>query len=102
MKKEFSKIILGAVMILYFAGAIFAAVIVVNEHYGLEALLTYLGAPTATAIGFYAWKARAENVVKISKSVSTDKKLDKSDKQQIISGIANVLNDAFNNNDIEG
>lgn len=88
-------------MILYFAGAIFAAIIVTTEHYGLEALLTYLGAPTATAIGFYAWKARAENVVKISKSVSTDKKLDKSGKQQIISGIANVLNDAFNNNDTE-
>ena len=28
-------------------------------------LAMLVGAPTATAIGFYAWKAKAENVIKI-------------------------------------
>lgn len=28
----------------------------------------YVGTPTATVIGFYSWKAKAENVVKIKKA----------------------------------
>ena len=30
--------------------------------------LAYVGTPTATVIGFYSWKAKAENVVKIKKA----------------------------------
>ena len=97
MKHEFSKIILALVMILFFAGAIFAAIVVITEHYGLEALLTYLGAPTATAIGFYAWKARAENVVKISKSVDDRcTKISKETKKVLVENVAKALNDTFN------
>lgn len=29
--------------------------------------VAYIGTPTAAAIGFYCWKAKAENIVKIKK-----------------------------------
>ena len=69
MKREFSKVILGAVMLLYFAGAIYGAVIVWQDSTLLGELLAYIGAPTAVAIGFYAWKAKAENVIKVAAAV---------------------------------
>jgi hypothetical protein len=72
MKREFSKVVLGAVMILYFAGAIYGAVIVWQDCSLLGELLAYIGAPTAVAIGFYAWKAKAENVIKISAAVEDE------------------------------
>ena len=102
MKREFSKIVLGAVMILYFAGAIYGAVIVWQDCTLLGELLAYIGAPTAVAIGFYAYKAKCENVVKISRAVTSDKKLNSETKKQIINGVAGVLNDAFGNNDFTG
>ena len=36
-----------------------------NDHAQYSTLAMLVGAPTATAIGFYAWKAKAENVIKI-------------------------------------
>jgi len=33
------------------------------------ALLTFVAAPTAVAIGFYAWKAKAENAIKLAKDM---------------------------------
>lgn len=102
MKREFSKIVLGAVMLLYFAGAIYGAVIVWQDSALLPELLAYIGAPTAVAIGFYAYKAKCENVVKISRAVASDKKLDSETKKQIVSGVAGVLNNAFGNNDFTG
>ena len=94
MKKwEFSKLVLGAVMLLYFAGTVFAAVIVCEERSALGELLAYIGAPTATAIGFYAWKAKAENVIKITKDVEKDKKIPEKTKQQLISGIAKTISE---------
>ena len=84
MKYEFSKLVLGGVMILYFSGAVFGGVIVADEPAMLGELLAYIGAPTAAAIGFYAWKARAENIVKISK----DRKLGTASKKQIITSIS--------------
>lgn len=68
MKHEFSKIILGAVMLTYEAATVFGAVIVSEERALLPELLTFIGAPTAVAIGFYAWKAKAENLLKITKA----------------------------------
>lgn len=102
MKHEFSKVVLGAVMLLYFAGAIYGGVIVWQDSSLLGELLAYIGAPTAVAIGFYAYKAKCENVVKISRAVTSDKKLDSETKKQIVSGVAGVLNDAFGNNDFTG
>ena len=34
----------------------------------LGVFLAYVGTPAATAIGFYSWKAKAENVVKIKQA----------------------------------
>lgn len=92
-KMQFSKLILGAVMFLFFAGAIFGGFVVTNDSSGLSALLTYIGAPTATAIGFYAWKSKAENVIKITQAVENNKKLPEKTKRQLISGIAKTLNE---------
>ena len=64
-KPEFSKLVLGAVMLVYFYGVGFGSLIVYEEHSMLGEFLAYMGAPTATAIAFYAWKSKAENVLKI-------------------------------------
>ena len=76
----FSKSIMSAVILLYFIGAILGSILVVlaakvNITLGepidasmFIAYAAYIGGPTATAIGFYAWKSKAENVLKISKS----------------------------------
>lgn len=94
MKKfQFSKLILGAVMVLYFAGAIYGGFIVSGEPAALGELLTYIGAPTAVAIGFYAWKSKAENVIKIAQNIDSNKKISEKTKQQLVKGIAKTLND---------
>ena len=52
----------------YFAGfgvGVWAVVLDVSQ---LGVFLAYVGTPTATVIGFYSWKAKAENVVKIKKA----------------------------------
>ena len=59
-------------MIVWLAGAVFGGVIVSLEHSQLGELLAYIGAPAATAFGFYYWKAKCENVIKYNK-----KELDK-------------------------
>ena len=83
---QFSKLVLGAVVLLFFAAGVFAAVVVWENPEHLGEYLAYIGAPTATAIGFYAWKAKAENVIKISK----DKKLSKETIDQIVSMMKNI------------
>ena len=72
MKREFSKLVLSAAVIVWLAGAVFGGVIVSLEHSQLGELLAYIGAPAATAFGFYYWKAKCENVIKYNK-----KELDK-------------------------
>lgn len=77
----FSKSIMSAIIILYFIGAVLGAYLVIFAA-KMDATLSvsinsamfmayaaYIGGPTATAIGFYAWKSKAENVLKISKSL---------------------------------
>lgn len=67
-KIEFSKVILAAVVCCWFFGVGFGAMIVLEEKTLLGEWLAYVGAPVAVAIGFYSWKAKAENVVKLSKT----------------------------------
>ena len=67
--RELSKVVLGAVMITYGIMTLFGIYIVGAKNNDLlPELLTFVGAPTSVAIGFYAWKAKAENMLKISKS----------------------------------
>lgn len=67
MKHEFSKIVLACMVLLYLITAVTGIVIAVIYPDTAGSLYAFVGAPTATAIGFYAWKAKAENVVKLSK-----------------------------------
>ena len=72
-KFEFSKLILSGVLLTYFAGfgvGLWAVVIDISQ---LGVFLAYVGTPTATAIGFYSWKAKAENVVKIKQAHPEEK-----------------------------
>ena len=77
-KIEFSKLVLCLVMATYFAGLIFGMNIIcgiatTNSSYiatALCGLFSYIGAPVAVAIGFYAYKAKAENVEKIRSSTA--------------------------------
>lgn len=91
MKAEFSKIVLGSAVVIWAAGAVFGAYIVSEEREQLRELLAYIGAPTATAFGFYAWKSKAENVLKIAKS----KKMDTKTKKQVIDAVTGRLQDAL-------
>lgn len=70
MKHNFTKLIIALVMLTYFSGAGIGIYMVVKEPTLLGELLTYIGVPTSTAIGFYAWKAKAENVIKIRQSLN--------------------------------
>ena len=65
---EFSKAVLFAVLCTYFIGVFVGIKIVFIDVTQLGVLLTYIGTPTATAIAFYSWKAKAENMIKIKKA----------------------------------
>lgn len=67
-KLEFSKIVLVLVLLTYFVGVFIGVKISLIDVSQLGALLAYIGTPTAAAIGFYCWKAKAENIVKIKKN----------------------------------
>ena len=67
-KIEFSKLVLSAVLLTYFAGFGVGFWAVTIDLSQLGVFLAYVGTPTATVIGFYSWKAKAENVVKIKKA----------------------------------
>ena len=66
-KPEFSKIVLALILSTYFVGVFIGVKISLIDVSQLGALLAYIGTPTAAAIGFYCWKAKAENIVKIKK-----------------------------------
>lgn len=62
---EFSKLVLLVVMILYLIAAGVGIALSFIDYTQYSTLAMLVGAPTATAIGFYAWKAKAENDIKI-------------------------------------
>ncbi len=74
---NFTKMTMVIVYILFVLGAFIGAALVVwaaiwDMQMGspidstmFVAYAAYLGAPIATAIGFYAWKSKAENLLKI-------------------------------------
>lgn len=66
-KVEFVKIIVFVVLLTYFVGVYIGAKIVFIDFSQLGVLLAFIGTPTAAAIGFYCWKAKAENIIKIKK-----------------------------------
>lgn len=78
--KEFSKVILALVIFSYFVGLLFGMYVIFkildtgNVAYistSLCGLFSYIAAPVAVAIGFYSYKAKAENIEKIKRSSTT-------------------------------
>ena len=81
---NFSKSIMSTIVLTYFIGSllgtglvIFAAITDFKLNMQIDesmfiAFAAYVGGPTATAIGFYAWKSKAENVIKIAKSFEAE------------------------------
>lgn len=66
-KLEFSKIVIALILLTYFVGVFVGVKVSLIDISQLGVLLAYIGTPTAAAIGFYCWKAKAENIVKIKK-----------------------------------
>lgn len=64
-KAETAKLFIGGVMVIYFAAVIFGGIVTWNYPENLPSLFTFVGAPTTAALGFYCWKAKAENVKKL-------------------------------------
>ena len=79
-KFSFTKMTMCVIFVMFIVGAIIGGILVVisaihDMSMDLQidtgmyiAYATYLGAPTATAVGFYAWKSKAENILKIQQS----------------------------------
>ena len=68
VERTTAPLVLWAVLCTYFAGFGVGVWAVVLDASQLGVFLAYVGTPTATVIGFYSWKAKAENVVKIKKA----------------------------------
>ena len=64
-KAEFTKIVILLVLSTYFIGVYIGGKIVMLDFEQLGVYLAFIGAPTPIAIGFYVWKAKAENIIKI-------------------------------------
>ena len=67
-RMEFSKLILFLVMIAYFVTVSVGIKLSLVDYTQYSTLAMLVGAPTATALGFYAWKARTENMIKIKQA----------------------------------
>ena len=65
---EFSKIVLFFVMVVYFVVVGVGVRLSLIDPLQYQTLALLVGAPTAAALGFYAWKAKAENIVKIKQA----------------------------------
>jgi len=65
---EFSKFVLTLVLSTYFIGVYVGVKVVFQEFSQLYVLLTFIGTPTAAALGFYTGKARTEKMIKLKAS----------------------------------
>ena len=64
--------VLWAVVITYFIGVALGVYAIIKDPTNVGMVLGYRGGVAAVGIGFYSWKAKAENIIKLSK-----KQLDK-------------------------
>ena len=74
MKIEFSKIIFIGVSILALAVTVFACAVIwrTGDTSALAYLIPAVFAEAATGTGFYYWKARAENKIKLKAQYKLD------------------------------
>ena len=71
--KEYSKIILGAMTVFWFLGAIFGGILAAvaaqaGDFAALDSVLRYIGAPMSGGVVSYMIKTAAENKEKIRQS----------------------------------
>lgn len=98
-KNTFTKSYMSIIMVIYFIGAVVGTVLVIvasmiDIRLGMPvstamyvAYGTYIAAPTAIAVGFYAWKSKAENLLKIKNSYD---KASEIDFKELMNMIANL------------
>lgn len=76
-KKETSKVVLAVVLIVCF---VFTGIIIygwlVLDRTDAAGLAGVILTPAATALGFYSWKAKAENEIKLQKRYGIKKELE--------------------------
>lgn len=85
--RTYTKILVAAVMATYFFGVIYGAVFCFFAGAYLGEYLSFIGVPTATAIGFYCWKAKAENMVKFREGVPKEERPDPPSLKEILEEI---------------
>ena len=66
--REFSKIVLAVCVGLYIVVVIVGVCVVVPDHDHIGEFFEFVKTPTSVAIGFYAWKAKSENIIKYNKN----------------------------------
>ena len=64
--------VLWAVVITYFIGVALGVYAIIKDPTNVGMVLGYIGGVAAVGIGYYSWKAKAENIIKLNK-----KQLDK-------------------------
>lgn len=64
-KKEFSKVVVGRLTVLWFMGALFGGWMTYKDPSNLSTLLEYIGTPMITCVFGYLAKAAFENREKI-------------------------------------
>ena len=76
-RRETSKVVLAVVLIVCF---VFTGIIIygwlVLDRTDAAGLAGVILAPAATALGFYSWKAKAENEIKLQKRYGIKKELE--------------------------
>lgn len=70
--KEFSKKVINTMIVLWFMAALFGGVVVWQQGYGLESLLSFVGAPMTGGIIGYMVKSAFENREKIKKTAKEE------------------------------
>lgn len=63
--ETYSKIIETIFLLVYLLGVAIGIYAVIMEPPTVEFLLIYIGASATVSTGFYFWKAKAENMVKL-------------------------------------
>lgn len=65
MFESYSKIIETIFLLVYLLGVAAGIYAVIVEASTIEYLLIYIGASASISTGFYFWKAKAENMIKL-------------------------------------
>lgn len=85
--KTYTKALVAAVMGTYFFGVIYGAVFCFFAGAYLGEYLAFIGTPTTAAIGFYCWKAKAENMVKFRQEVPREEQSDPPTLEEVLKEI---------------